>query len=105
MSSAKEPLGYVIPRGLHAAPASDPRLKEWMEGDPREWLYSDYPYEFKNTFLEYGVAGCQKLMQRLWVPDGYGVVAAETSKQFSRSFDHGSDARTYAYSPPREGRL
>ena len=73
MSSTKEPLGYVIPHGLHAAPASDPRLKDWMEGDPREWLYSDYPLELKNCFLDNGVAECQKTLRRIWVPDGYGV--------------------------------
>ena len=73
MSSTKEPLGYVIPHRLHAAPASDPRLKDWMEGDPREWLYSDYPLDFKNCFLDFGVAYCQKFLRRIWVPDGYGV--------------------------------
>ncbi len=44
-----------------------------MEGDPREWLYSDYPLDSKNCFLDFGVAYCQKFLRRIWVPDGYGV--------------------------------
>ena len=41
--SSKEPLVYVIPSWVQAADESNEELRSWMSGDPREWLYTDWP--------------------------------------------------------------